>query len=121
MKTFIIIMALASSFAFAQTQKKFPAGEDLKSRMEMISVLIKDLNSKKADLKIMSDSGIKISKVVSDIFKTCKLEPAADKAIHPVLAKILEGSGDLKNGHLKDGDAKIHQALLEYEKLFQVK
>lgn len=74
------------------------------------SSLPKDIEVKKA--------GQEVEATVKDIFANCKLEPAADAAIHPVLAEILNGANLLKKGDAKGGHDKIHHALLKYEELF---
>jgi hypothetical protein len=56
---------------------------------------------------------------VQDIFKSCKLAPDADAAIHPILAEILEGAYMLKKGDEKNGHEKIHKALLKYGDSFE--
>ena len=98
--------------------KKFIPTEDLKVRMEKILNLMVELKDKKTDQKAVQAYGVKVEDVVKDIFKTCKLEPKADAAIHPALGKILKGSRDLKKGNYNAGHSKIHESLLEYEKLF---
>lgn len=110
--------AHADSKTQSSPEKKFKADDDLKSRMEKILNLTKDAEAKKKSIKDVKDYGNQIIDVVNDIFKTCKLEPDADAAIHPALAKVLEGATDFKNGKFKTGQPKIHQALLTYEKLF---
>lgn len=136
MKTLMIILTMVCTTAIAQDHsqhtkkdhhetkvsgKKLQPTADLKIRMEKISGLVKELKAKKGDVKSAQEYGVKISDVVSDIFKTCKLEPAADEAIHPVLANILDGSEDLKKGSTDQGYNKIHKSLLDYQKLFSVK
>lgn len=101
--------------------KKFVPTADLKVRMEKILNLMKELRDKKSDAKAVREYGDKVSDTVKDIFKTCKLEPAADAAIHPVLAKVLRGTKELKNGHYDAGHKEIHESLLDYEKLFSHK
>lgn len=98
--------------------KKFVPTEDLKVRMEKILTLMLELKDKKSDQKVVQAYGTKVADVVKDIFKTCKLEPKADAAIHPALGKILQGSRDLQKGNYDLGHTKIHESLLEYEKLF---
>lgn len=99
--------------------KQFKPTDDLKIRMEKILALMKDLNKKKQDPKNVNEYGVKITDTVNDIFKTCKLAPEADAAIHPTLGLILEGAGELKNSQYESGHNKIHKALLDYEKLFK--
>lgn len=135
-KILIVFLALATNFAYAQNHehhsehtkqekhaspsgdKKFVPTNDLKMRMEKILTLTKELEDKKGNKKIVTDYGGKIVEVVNDIFKTCKLEPDADAAIHPILGKILEGSKDLKKGNYDKGHLKIKESLSEYEKVF---
>ncbi len=98
--------------------KKFIPTDDLKVRMEKIVDLMTELQGKSQDQKQVREYGTKVASVVQDIFKTCKLEPEADAAIHPVLGKILQGTADFKKGKYDSGHAKIHESLLDYEKLF---
>lgn len=101
------------------SNKQFKPTDDLKIRMEKILALMKDLSKNKQDSKIVKEYGSKLTDTVNDIFKTCKLDPEADAAIHPTLGLILEGAEDLKNNHYEGGHNKIHKALLDYEKLFK--
>lgn len=101
-----------------ESSKRFTPTDDLKVRMEKILGLMIELKSKKDDVKIVKEYGGKVTETVRDIFKTCKLEPEADAAIHPALGLILSGASDLKNGKYESGHNKVHKALLDYEKLF---
>lgn len=101
------------------SKNKFVPIIDLKERMEKILNLMKEVNSKKDNDKVVKSYGGKITEAVNDIFKTCKLEPDADAAIHPSLGLILEGASDFKNGRFESGHKKIHEALLDYEKKFK--
>jgi hypothetical protein len=98
--------------------KKFIPTDDLKVRMEKILTLIKKVQTKKNDSNEVKKIGKGISIVVSDIFKTCKLENDADEAIHPVLAGILQGAAAFEKGDYKIGLSSIHKSLMDYEKLF---
>jgi hypothetical protein len=100
--------------------RKFIATSDLRLRMDKILSLTKELNPKKDDVKVVKSYGDKITETVNDIFKTCKLEPDADAAIHPPLGLILEGASDFKNGNYESGHKKIHEAFLNYEKIFKL-
>ena len=100
-------------------KKQFVPTKDLKIRMEKVLALVKELNLKKNDLKIVKEYGVKLTDTVGDIFKTCKLEPDADAAIHPSLGLILDGAKDFKRGEYESGHEKIHKALLAYEELFK--
>lgn len=132
----ITILSLIVSFASAQnhhhhgdhgkkaekqvtTNKQFIPPEDLKIQMEKILNQMQELSKKKDDLKSVKEYGGKITNTVQEIFKTCKLESEADAAIHPSLGLILEGAGELKKGKYESGQKKIHEALLDYEKLFK--
>lgn len=97
---------------------KFIPNSDLKVLMEKILNQIIELNPNKDDIKVVKNYGQKISETVRDIFKTCKLEPEADAAIHPLLSMILKGASDFKNGQFEIGHKKIHEALLGYEQMF---
>jgi hypothetical protein len=100
------------------SDKKYKPTAELKIRMEKILSLMKELNDNKADPKAVVDYGKKITETVNDIFKTCKLEPDADAAIHPSLGLILQGGKEFQNGKYDSGQGKIHQALTNYEKQF---
>lgn len=102
-----------------ESKAKFVSTGDLKMRMEKILNLMKDLNLKKDDIASVRSYGDGITEIVNDIFKSCKLEPAADAAIHPVLGLILDGASEFKNGQYQSGHKKIHEALLDYEKTFK--
>lgn len=134
--TIITIISLLVSFASAQNHdhhmdhskkvekpvsgtKQFKPTDDLKVRMEKILGLVMELSKKKDDTKIVKEYGSKITDTVNDIFKTCKLEPEADAAIHPSLGLILQGAEDFKKGKYESGHIKIHEALMDYEKLFK--
>lgn len=69
--------------------------------------------------KLVVATGSSVESVVHDIFKSCKLAPDADAAIHPILAQILDGAAMLKKGDEKNGHEKIHNALLKYEENFE--
>lgn len=101
-----------------ESKRKFKSPDDLRIRMDKISSLLKEMKDKKSNAKSIAEYGNKITNTVNDIFKVCKLEPDADAAIHPVLGLILEGSQEFKKGKYESGHAKIHQAFLDYEKLF---
>lgn len=107
----------SSTTKHPNTSVKFKATSDLKVRMEKIEKLVTSLK-KSDDKKLIVEAGNKIASVVDDIIKTCKLEPAADEAVHPVLARILEGSDDLKHGHYEKGVHKVHEAFNDYHKTF---
>lgn len=109
--------------------KKFSVDEDLKVRMGAVLNTMKALHAaeaKKTQKEMKSDqhknqyaeAGRKIETTVQDIFKTCKLAPDADAAIHPILAELLSGAALLKKGNAKEGHEKIHKALLTYEDYF---
>lgn len=98
---------------------RFVPTDDLKVRMDKVLGLSKELSGEKVDSKSASHIGKKIQETVNDIFKTCKLEPKADAAIHPALGKILSGTRDLQSGKVEEGRKKIHESLLLYGKLFE--
>ncbi len=101
--------------------KKFKTTNDLKIRMDKIVKITKEIAALKVDPAKNRIVGEKIETTVNDIFKTCKLPPDADEAIHPILGSILEGADDLKQGKIKQGHEKIHHAILNYEKIFSLK
>lgn len=83
--------------------KKFKPTEELKSYMEKILKLVKELKDKTKDSKEVARYGNLITETVNDLFKTCKLEQEADAAIHPSLGLILSGATDFKKGDYKTG------------------
>lgn len=97
----------------ANPAQRFTVDQDLRTRMDQIMNTVATARPALA--------GQKIEQNVQDIFKNCKLEPAADKAIHPVLAEILAGANLLKKGDQKEGTEKIQLALLKYKELFDHK
>ncbi len=99
-------------------KKRFKPTDDLKVRMEKILALTKELKDKKGNRKLVGEYSDQVAAVVNDIFKTCKLDPEADAAVHPVLGRILEGAEELKKEKYESGHSKIHEALLNYEKSF---
>lgn len=101
-----------------ESAKTFAPTPELKVRMEKILTLMRELEAKSSDKKMVIEYGSKLKSVVDDIFKTCKLEPDADAAIHPSLGLILAGSAEFKKGDFKNGHEKIHEALMKYQKLF---
>lgn len=108
----------SSSEHTAPEGTRFTPTDDLRVRMDQLLKLYKQLSKNKIDAKVASDLGTKIQATVNDIFKTCKLEPQADAAIHPALGKILAGARDLKSGKTEEGRKKIYESLLLYGKLF---
>lgn len=135
-KIILLALALFTFFSSAQshdhhsghtkTEKKeingnkFHSPSDLKIRMEKIVSLMKELQVKKNDKKIVVEYSGKIKDTVNDIFKTCKLDSAADEAVHPVLGQILDGAEELSKGNFQLGYKKIHEAHLIYESLFEL-
>jgi len=105
----------------AKPEKKFAADDKLKKRMVILYKAMSELHKTedRRHPKIKAKHiAQKIEKTVQDIFKTCKLEPAADKALHPILANVLDGARLLKKGETLEGHEKIHTALLNYENYF---
>jgi hypothetical protein len=101
------------------SNKQFKSTKELKVRMEKILIQMKELEKKKEDKEHVKAYGGKIAGTVNDIFKTCKLEPEADEAIHPALGLILEGTENLNGGNYEVGKKKIHEALEMYHKNFK--
>lgn len=102
--------------------KKFIADHNLKERMNAILGTMEKLSkngSATEKKKLVITTGGSVESIVQDIFKSCKLAPDADAAIHPILAQILEGTVMLKKGDEKNGHEKIHNALLKYEEHFE--
>lgn len=60
-----------------------------------------------------------VDQSIAHIIANCKLDPAADAALHGVIAKLLHGSAGMKSD-LNDASAmaELRAALLEYQRLF---
>ncbi len=102
--------------------KKFIPSDALKERMITILKVLGNLSKSGSSSEIKKRTvfaGKKVESTVHDIFRSCKLAPDADAAIHPILAQILDGATMLKNGDKKNGHEKIHRALLKYEENFE--
>ena len=112
----------SSNASEVKPDKKFIADEALKERMNSILSAMQKLNktgSASEKKKKVVTTGGRVESVVQDIFKSCKLAPDADAAIHPILAEILEGAYLLKKGDEKNGHERIHKALLKYGDNFE--
>ncbi len=112
----------SSNVVEAKPNKKFIADEALRGRMSSILSEMQKLSktgSVAKKRKQVITTGGRVESVVQDIFKSCKLAPDADAAIHPILAEILEGAHMLKKGDEKNGHEKIHKALLKYGDNFE--
>ena len=107
----------AAAAPVAKPAKKFTTDENLRVRMAAVLNTMKAMHDAGAKANL-SETGTKIETTVQDIFKTCKLEPAADAAIHPILAELLKGADLFKKGNEKEGHEIIHNALLRYEDFF---
>lgn len=94
---------------------KFKADQDLQERMKKLNQIMIDLHNEGADL---SKGGADMEAVVNDIFKTCKLEPEPDKALHPILGNILEATKLLKDKKDVEAMEIIHRALAAYNDSF---
>ncbi len=92
---------------------KFAVDDSLKNRMDTVLQTMKTLS--KGEEKAV---GGKIKATVRDIFKSCKLAPDADAAIHPILAELLGAASQLEQGDSKEGLKKIRKALLNYGDYF---
>jgi hypothetical protein len=101
----------------AKPAQKFATDDNLRVRMAAVLNTMKAMHDAGAKVNL-SETGTKIETTVQDIFKKCKLEPAADAAIHPILAELLKGADLFKKGNEKEGHEIIHNALLRYEDFF---
>lgn len=99
----------------------FAPTEDLKVRMNKILEIATNLHTKQDDIQAIKESGNAITDTVNDIFKTCKLAPEPDQALHPILAGILESANHFKSGDYKEGMEKFHKELQLYNKTFSLK
>lgn len=97
--------------------KKFATDDNLRVRMTTVLNTMKAMHDAGAKVNL-PETGAKIETTVQDIFKKCKLEPAADAAIHPILAELLKGADLFKKGNEKEGHEIIHNSLLRYEDFF---
>lgn len=97
--------------------QRFATDENLRSRMAAVLNTMKAMHDAGAKVNL-PETGAKIEATVQDIFRKCKLEPAADAAIHPILAELLKGADLFKKGKEKEGHTIIHNALLRYEDFF---
>lgn len=93
----------------------FKTDAALQERMAKIQQKMISLHDKKADSAKVAKE---LDSVVKDIFATCKLEPAADKVLHVVLADVLSGVSLLKQKKDTEAMEKLHAALELYEKRF---
>lgn len=112
----------SSNTSDVKPDKKFIADEALKERMSSILSAMQIFNkpgSASEKKKAVIPTGGRVESVVQDIFKSCKLAPDADAAIHPILGEILEGAHLLKKGDEKNGHERIHKALLKYGDNFE--
>lgn len=107
----------AASGPVAKPAKKFATDDNLRVRMTTVLNTMKAMHDAGAKVNL-PETGAKIETTVQDIFKKCKLEPAADAAIHPILAELLKGADLFKKGNEKEGHEIIHNALLRYEDFF---
>lgn len=101
----------------AKPATKFATDDNLRVRMTTVLNTMKAMHDAGAKVNL-PETGTKIETTVQDIFKKCKLEPAADAVIHPILAELLKGAELFKKGNEKDGHQIIHNALLHYEDFF---
>lgn len=102
----------------AKPTRKFATDDNLRVRMTTVLNTMKAMHAAGAKVNV-AETGAKIETTVQDIFRKCKLEPAADAAIHPILAELLKGAELFKNGNEKEGHEIIHNALLRYEDFFE--
>ena len=107
----------AATAPVAKPAKKFATDDNLRVRMTAILNTMKAMHDAGAKVNL-PETGAKIETTVQDIFKKCKLEPAADAAIHPILGELLKGADLFKKGNEKEGHQIIHNALLRYEDFF---
>lgn len=107
----------AATAPVAKPAKKFATDDNLRVRMTTVLNTMKAMHDAGAKVNL-SETGTKIDTTVQDIFRKCKLEPAADGAIHPILADLLKGADLFKKGKEKEGHEIIHNALLRYEDFF---
>lgn len=117
-KVFLILSLLFSAqlWATESVEKpqvkpvgKYVVDDSLKTRMDTVLQIMKTFS--KDDSK---GAGGKIKSTVRDIFKSCKLAPEADAAIHPILAELLGAAGQLEKGQDKEGLKMIRKALVNY-------
>jgi hypothetical protein len=109
---------LSSADKMEKPARKFAADLNLQKGMTQIHDIIKALHNSKGEKDLPSEAA-KLEAAVQNIFQTCKLEPEPDKALHGVLAGVLEGAAIFKKGDFDAGHEKIHSALMRYEEFFE--
>lgn len=107
----------AAAAKVSKPAQKFATDENLRMRMTSILNTMKVMHGAGAKVDL-TQTGAKIEVTVQDIFKKCKLETAADAAIHPILAQLLKGADLFKKGNSKEAHEIIHNALVRYEDFF---
>jgi hypothetical protein len=96
------------------------SNQALKTQMDSIGATIDEVeNSKQPSALTTKNAGKKIESAVHEIFKTCKLPPDLDSAIHPILADILKGAAALKKGQREVGLQKVKVTLQAYQERFR--
>lgn len=96
------------------------SNQALKTQMDSVLATVTDLeNSKQPSALTAKKAGKKIDSAVNEIFRTCKLPPDLDSAIHPLLAEILKGATALKKGQREVGLQKLKETLEIYQQRFQ--
>jgi hypothetical protein len=101
----------------SKPEKKFATDKTLRLHMSEVLNTMKLMHDSGTKVNL-PETGAKIELTVQNIFKECKLEPAADAAIHPILADLLKGADLFKKNNEKEGHEIIHNALLQYEDFF---
>lgn len=101
----------------AKSGRKFATDANLRLRMVAVLNTMKAIHATGSKVNL-AETGANIETTVQDIFKNCNLEPAADAAIHPILADLLKGAELFKKGKQKEGHEIIHNALLRYGNFF---
>lgn len=81
---------------------------------EQVSKIEKIVQNKNNHLPIMAKE---INLIVDEVFNTCKLPTDADAALHPILAKILDGVERLRKND-RAGLEIISKAVNEYKHIF---
>jgi hypothetical protein len=107
----------AAAAKVSKPAQRFATDENLRVRMTTILKTMKAMHDSGAKVNL-AETGAKIEATVQDIFKKCKLVPAADAAIHPILAELLKGADLFKKSKEKEGHEIIHNALMRYEDFF---
>jgi hypothetical protein len=112
----------AQATATAELKQRHAVDAPLKSGMGKIRSAVESLAHHEMghlDEAQVSKLATTIEEQVQYLIANCKLEPAADAALHGIIGRLLEGAKALQD-HPQDAApvAKLRAALADYPKLF---